>query len=61
MLNLQAMTVMHRHGDDWAEMTDVTHGPDAHDPERELLRGARVYRCDVCDEEIQVVPPDAAA
>jgi hypothetical protein len=62
VLNIQAMTVMHRHGDDWGEMRDVTHtNPDAHDPERQLVRGARIFRCDVCDEEIQIVPPDNAA
>lgn len=53
--------LMHRHGDEWKEMTPVTapHSPDAGDPERQLLRSQIVYRCTECDEEMAVVPPEA--
>jgi hypothetical protein len=48
-------TIMHRHGNDWVEMRPVdAHSPDARDPERELLRGERLFRCSACDEEIQI-------
>lgn len=57
MFNLEMDRLMHRHGDEWLEMTPVAdRSPDARDPERRLLRGERVYRCTGCDEEIQVVP-----
>jgi hypothetical protein len=52
--------LMHRHGDEWVEMTPVAdHSPDSRDPERRLLRGEQVYRCSSCDEEIQFTAPDA--
>jgi hypothetical protein len=39
------------------------HGTEAHDPERELLRGelrgARIFRCSKCADEVLVVPPTA--
>lgn len=59
MLNSQAMRLLHRHGDnDYAPMAE--HGVDAHDPERELrrgeLRGARIFRCTSCPEEILIAP-----
>jgi hypothetical protein len=65
VLNPDAMTLWHRHGDEWAEMSEEPpqgpepHGPDAHDPERAMLRGARVFRCSSCSEEVRVTgaPP----
>lgn len=59
MLNFQVMRLMHRHGEnDYVPMAE--HGVEAHDPERELLRGelrgARVFRCTTCAEEVIVVP-----
>ena len=59
MLNFQAMRLLHRHDEnDYIPMAE--HGVDAHDPERELLRGelrgARVFRCTTCPEEVLVVP-----
>ncbi len=60
MLSLDLARLMHRHGDDWAPMSPVAdHNPDALDPERQLLRGARVFRCASCDEEILVEAPEA--
>lgn len=58
MFNIDLARMMHRHGDEWAEMNPVEdHSPDARDPERRLLRGEQVYRCDRCDEEIRFIPP----
>jgi len=52
---------MHRHGDRWLEMIPgADHSPDARDPERRMLRGERVYRCEGCDEEVRIVSPDEA-
>jgi len=54
--------LMHRHGDDWVEMTPVGDEVlDARDPERGLLVGRRAYRCNACDEEISIQVPDPAA
>lgn len=59
MLNFQAMRLLHRHGEnDYVPM--IEHGAAEHDPERELLRGelrgARVFRCSTCAEEVLVMP-----
>ena len=59
MLNFQAMRLLHRHGEnDYVAMAE--HGVDDHDPERDLmrgeLRGARVFRCTTCPEEVLVIP-----
>jgi hypothetical protein len=57
VLNLDMARLMHRHGDEWVELTPVDdHSPDGRDPERRLLRGERVYRCPDCDEEIRFIP-----
>jgi hypothetical protein len=55
--DLDMERLMHRHGDDWIEMRPVgePHSPDERDPERELGRGERIYRCVGCDVEMQVV------
>jgi hypothetical protein len=60
MLNLQNLQLLHRHGDGSAvPMTE--HTAEAHDPERALLRGqlrgARIFRCEECSDEVLVVPP----
>ena len=61
MLNLDLARLMHKHGDDWVQMNPVAdHSPDSRDPERRLLRGVQVYRCEGCDEEIQVYPPEVS-
>jgi hypothetical protein len=57
VLNIDLARLKHRHGDEWVEMTPVAdHSPDARDPERRLLRGEQVYRCEGCDEEIRFTP-----
>jgi len=61
VLNLDMARLMHRHGDEWVEMTPVAdHSPDARDPERRLLRGEQVFRCSGCDEEMQFKMTDSA-
>ena len=59
MLNIDLARVMHRHGDRWLEMSPAEdHSPDPRDPERRMLRGEQIFRCQGCDEEIRIVPPD---
>ncbi|MEW5990491.1 MAG: hypothetical protein AB1736_03980 [Chloroflexota bacterium] len=52
----------HPHGDQRVPMHEGSHHDvAAHDPERDWVGGARVFRCTSCDEEVIVVPADAAA
>ena len=61
VFNIDVARLMHRHGDEWVEMSPVAdRSPDPRDPERKLLAGQRAYRCDACDEEIQVTTEDPA-
>ncbi len=61
MFNIEMARLMHRHGDEWVEMSPVAdHSPDARDPERRLLHGERAYRCHECDEEVMLKLPDPA-
>ena len=55
MLNDMAFRLMHRHGDDYVPM--VEHTSTDHDLERGWLRGARIFRCSTCAEEVVLVPP----
>jgi hypothetical protein len=59
MYDFQTIKLMHRHGaDDYAPMVETSeHGPEAHDPERAWLRGARIFKCSKCEDEILVTPP----
>ncbi|HYK96473.1 MAG TPA: hypothetical protein VE011_11520 [Candidatus Dormibacteraeota bacterium] len=59
MINYSALEVLHRHDDGTAaRMTE--HRLDEHDPERAMLRGirrgARLFRCEVCSDEVIVQP-----
>jgi hypothetical protein len=59
MINYSALEVLHRHDDGTAApMTE--HNLEEHDPERDLLRGirrgARLFRCEVCSDEVIVQP-----
>jgi hypothetical protein len=57
MFNMADLRLLHRHGDDWSEIHEVEHhDAAAHDVERAMLRGARVYRCEGCDEEWIITP-----
>jgi hypothetical protein len=59
VLNVDLARLMHRHGDEWVEMSPVAdRTPDSHDMERKLLAGERAYRCDTCDEEVSLRLPD---
>jgi hypothetical protein len=60
MINFQALRLMHRHGDgDYVPMHESReHGSADHDPERSWIRGARIFKCDSCSDEVLVVPPD---
>ena len=57
MLNDVSFRLMHRHGDEYVPMVD--HGPAEHDPEKAWLRGARIFRCKSCSEEIVLIPQSA--
>jgi hypothetical protein len=52
------LQILHRHGNDWTPLHQADHSPDDHDVERRLLRGEKLYRCEECELEILVVPPD---
>jgi hypothetical protein len=59
MINYSALEVLHRHDDGTAApMTE--HNLEEHDPERDMLRGirrgARLFRCDACSDEVIVQP-----
>lgn len=61
MFNIEMARLMHRHGDEWVELSPVAdHSPDSRDPERRLLHGERAYRCNECDEEVILKLPDPA-
>jgi hypothetical protein len=52
-----ALNVMHWHGgDDWVPMNEGEHGVASHDPERAWLRGARIFKCSSCAEQIAIAP-----
>jgi hypothetical protein len=55
VIQYEALRLIHRHGNDWAEMAPKDLDEVAnHDIERSLLRGARIFRCRSCDEEVAV-------
>jgi hypothetical protein len=58
MFDYQTVKLLHRHSDaDWVPMQEGgDHDAASHDPERSWLRGARIFRCTTCDEQIAVVP-----
>ena len=58
MFDYQTVQMLHRHGDDdWVPMTEGSnHDAAGHDVERKWLRGAKIFRCTRCDEEIAMVP-----
>lgn len=57
MMDLAKLRMVHRHGDDWAELKHVEHhDPSQHDPERQWLKGGQDFHCD-CGETVRVLPP----
>ena len=59
MMNFPSMQLLHRHSDGSASQM-AEHGPDDHDSERMMLkgirRGAKIYRCETCADEVIVQP-----
>lgn len=59
MINYSALELLHRH-DDGSAVRMTEHGLDEHDPERAMLRGlrrgARLFRCEACADEVIVQP-----
>ncbi len=51
----------HHGGDEWHDMHEVTqpHDPADSDPERSWANG-RIFKCNVCEDEIRVTVPDAS-
>jgi hypothetical protein len=56
MLDLGAVRLLHRHGSDYVDMVEREHGAADHDPERSWMRGARIFQCRTCAEEVVAVP-----
>ena len=54
------LRVMHWHGgNDWMPMSEGSgHTSASLDPERAWLKGARIFRCTQCEEEIAIAPDD---
>ncbi len=52
--------ILHPHGNEWVEMRREHHDPSEHDIERQLGKGARIYKCPTCDERSVVIPPNPA-
>jgi hypothetical protein len=58
VIDYQTLKLMHLHGDERFPMHEASHHDAAdHDPERGWVRGARIFRCTSCDEEVAVMPP----
>lgn len=62
MFQLEQLALLHRHGNDWLPLeavdTDREHlDPVDHDVEQQMLRGARLFRCNDCELEVMAVPP----
>ncbi len=52
----------HLHGGELVPMTRREHhDPADHDIERALAKGARLYRCDTCADEVVVLPDEGSA
>ena len=60
MLDFQAIRLLHRHGNgEYAAMVERgEHSAAAHDPERQWIRGSRIFGCTSCADEIVVVPDE---
>ena len=64
MFEFQSLRLMHWHGgDEWVPMSEAEHSSADHDPERAWLKGARIFKCDACEEQIAVTgdPREEAA
>jgi len=60
VIDYQTLKLVHRHGDAWVPMAEVSHhGAAEHDIERTLVRQG-TFRCTQCDEEVAIAPGDRA-
>lgn len=61
MLDFQVIRLLHRHGNgEYAAMVErAEQSAAAHDPERQWIKGTRIFGCANCADEI-VVEPAAA-
>jgi hypothetical protein len=60
MYDYQTLKLLHRHGTEWVELqAHEAHDAAAHDVERAWGKGARIFKCTKCDEEVAVVPPES--
>lgn len=62
MFDYQVIKLMHRHADeDWAPYEEGSHhSSEAHDPERQWLKGARIFKCTRCADEVAIeIGPNA--
>jgi hypothetical protein len=58
VFDFPTLKLMHVHDGERYPMTErQDHDPADHDPERGWARGARIFSCSHCDEEILVEPP----
>jgi hypothetical protein len=62
VIQLDQLQLLHRHGNEWLPLDAVANprehlDPVDHDVEQQILRGARLYKCDSCELEIMAVPP----
>ena len=58
MLDFQAIRLLHRHGNgEYAAMVEqAEQSAAAHDPERQWIKGTRIFACADCSDEIVVQP-----
>ena len=53
--------LMHPHGDEMVAMLEVSrqsfHDSSEFDPERDYLRGARIFECPRCKEQVHIADP----
>jgi hypothetical protein len=58
MLDFQAVRLLHRHGNgEYAAMVErAEQSAAAHDPEREWIKGTRIFACASCADEIVIQP-----
>ncbi len=56
MIDYRNLQILHPHGDEWVEMHHEHHDVAEHDPERQWGRGAKIFRCKSCEEQVVVVP-----
>ena len=55
MIDYSQYKILHQHGNDWVELKPVGHpNPASGDPERTWGRGATLFRCTKCAEEVVV-------